>query len=157
MAQSAPRLSLNVRLPLLIGGVLLVVIVIFGALSYRVASHAAYTAASERLASAANQLATAISQQLASAKAQLTAKAASRSVQRFVAGDTTAAAAVRAELAVFGRDSTPGNAVEIRDAAGAVRLSVRPTTRTDLAAAALAPRPADSAALSPIFSDGRLA
>jgi PAS domain S-box-containing protein len=122
-----------------------------------VASHAAYTAASERLASAANQLATAISQQLASAKAQLTAKAASRSVQRFVAGDTTAAAAVRAELAVFGRDSTPGNAVEIRDAAGAVRLSVRPTTRTDLAAAALAPRPADSAALSPIFSDGRLA
>jgi PAS domain S-box-containing protein len=157
MAQSAPRLSLNVRLPLLIGGVLLVVIVIFGALSYRVASHAAYTAASERLASAANQLATAISQQLASAKAQLTAKAASRPVQRFVAGDTTAAAAVREELAVFGRDSTPGNAVEIRDAAGAVRLSVRPTTRTDLAAAALAPRPADSAALSPIFSDGRLA
>ncbi|HET9604844.1 MAG TPA: ATP-binding protein [Gemmatimonadales bacterium] len=157
MPQSAPRLSLNVRLPLLIGGVLLVVIVIFGALSYRVASHAAYTAASERLASAANQLAAAISQQLAAAKLQLTATAESGPVQRFVNGDTTAAAAVLEELAPFGRDSTPGNSVEIRDAAGAVRLSVRPTTRTDIAAAALAPQPPDSAALSPIFSDGRLA
>jgi PAS domain S-box-containing protein len=157
MPQSAPRLSLNVRLPLLIGGVLLVVIVIFGALSYRVASHAAYTAASERLASAANQLAAAISQQLAGAKVQLTTRAGSAVVERFANGDTTAAADVRKELAAFGRDSTPGNSVEIRDTAGTIQLSVLPTTRTDIAAAALAPQPPDSAALSPIFSDGRLA
>ena len=157
MPQPAPRLSLNVRLPLLIGSVLLVVIVIFGALSYRVASHAAYTAASDRLASAANQLATAISQQLAAAKLQMASKAQSAAMQRFVKGDTTAAQAVREELATFGRDSTPGNAVEIRDAAGVVHLSLLPTTRTDVAAAALAPPLPDSAALSPIFSDGRLA
>ena len=157
MPQSAPRLSLNVRLPLLIGCVLLVVIVIFGALSYRVASHAAYTAASERLASAANQLATAISQQLATAKVQLKAKAESPAVRRFANGDTAAVAAVVEELALFGRDTTPGNAVEIRDASGAIQMSLRPTTRVDIAAAALAPPLPDSAALSPIFSDGRLA
>jgi PAS domain S-box-containing protein len=156
MPQPAPRLSLNVRLPLLIGSVLLIVVVIFGALSYRVASHTAYTAAAERLASTVNQLATTISQQLAAVKDQLKSKAGSRAMERFVNGDTTAAGTVRAELAAFARDSTPGNAVEIRDAAGAVQLSVNPTTRTDIAAAALAPPLPDSAALSPIFSDGRL-
>jgi PAS domain S-box-containing protein len=156
MPQPAPRLSLNVRLPLLIGSVLLVVIVIFGALSYRVASHAAYSAAAERLSSAANQLATAISQQLEALKVQMHDVAGSRAMQRFVNGDTTAAATVRGDLTVFGRDSTPGNAVEIRDAEGTVHLSARPSSRTDIAAAALAPALPDSAALGPIFSDGRL-
>lgn len=157
MPESAPRLSLNVRLPLLIGGVLLVVIVIFGALSYRVASHASFTAASERLASAANQLATAISQQLASVKVQLTSVAGSQPVQRYVNGDTTAAQAVRQAMAVFQRDSIPGNAVEIRDAGGQLQLSLRPATAIDSSAAAKAPPRPDSASLSPLFSDGRLA
>ncbi len=156
MPQHGARLSLNVRLPLLIGGLLLVAIVIFAALSYRVASRSAFAAANERLRTSADQLAARVAQQIAQSKEAIGQSAGQRVVRAFANGEALDSNAVREILRPFARDSARGNAVEIRDDSGALRLSVRPTTADDDAdAGRMGPRP-DSVALSELVRSGTL-
>ena len=149
------NLSLNVRLPLLIAGLLLAIIVLFGALAYREVSEGDITAERARLQNVAGQFAGLLSQEAVSATRLLGSSARDTAIVSFTRGNSASEAAARQVIQRITRDTTVGAAGEIRDAQGALLLSAWPTSRIDSIAAAAAPPRADSAAVSRLYqADG---
>ena len=155
MTQPAPRLSLNVRLPLFFACLMLVVIVIFAALTYRTAAQTALGAASERLNSVATQLSGLVSQQLAAAARRAEQTASAPAIRSFAEGKADSPDAALTALRLLPHDSTPGSALELYDETGALRLSVLPSTSADSAAARAAPPRPDVTAITGLYHVGQ--
>ncbi|HEU4829722.1 MAG TPA: ATP-binding protein [Gemmatimonadales bacterium] len=149
------NLSLNVRLPLLIAGLLLAVIVLFGALAYRAAARGQITAERARLQTVAEQFAGLLSQEAVNAVQALTAATLDTAIVAFGRGNAASEGSARRALQSIARDTAEGGAGELRDSRGALLLSAWPTTRTDSIAAAGAPARPDSAAVGRLYqADG---
>ena len=154
MTRWPPELSLNVRLPLLIAGLLLAVILLFGTLAYRAAARGELAAERARLENVAGQFAELLSQEAADAVRLLASAARDTAVVAFAHGNAASEEAARLILRGIARDTSEGGAGEIRDARGLLLLSARPETPADSVAAASAPPRSDSAAVGPLYQAG---
>jgi hypothetical protein len=147
--------SLNLRLPLLITGLLLGVLILFGALAYRAAARGEVTAERAHLETVASQLAALLAQEATASVHSVSAVARNRALAAFAAGDSAQVGTARQLLADIARDTSEGGAGEIRDARGRLVLSARLGGRVDSIAAAAAPARPDSAAVSRLYqADG---
>ena len=155
MLPSLRKLSINIKLPLLVAGLLLAVVSIFAGLAYRQVSGGAMADAVSRLNKVATQLADLVSQQGGALKAGLMAVARDSAVL-VLRSDRSSAAVDRAVavLARLQRDTSDHLTVEIRDRDGAI-VAAKPGREAILtrAAASAPPRP-DSASISPLFLYG---
>ena len=151
MAGPISRLSLNLKLPLLIGALLATVMGVFAVLAYRVASRTALDAASARLEMVTGQYASLLGDEVDGALRLLRASSTDSTLVALASGDSTAAPAARAFLLRLARDSNPGTAAELRHASGRLRLSAHPESALDGALAAAAPARPDSAAVGELY------
>jgi hypothetical protein len=153
MTQPAPRLSLNVRLPLFFACLMLVVIVIFAALTYRTAAQTAIATSSARLGTVAAQLSGLVAQQVTTGARPAVQLAKAGVIQAYANGAGGADQALAA-LQAISTDTSAGSALELRDETGALRLSARPSTSLDSAAARAAPPRPDSTAITGLYRVG---
>ena len=150
-------MSLNLKLPLLIGVLLATVMGVFTALAYRAASRAALESASARLEMVTAQFASLLGGEVDGALRMLRASATDSTLVAFASGSPAAEPGALAFLRALARDTSPGSAAELRDAAGRARLTARPETALDSALAAAAPARPDSAAVGEFYlHDGRI-
>ena len=145
------RLSLNLKLPLLIGALLATVMGVFAGLAYRVAARTALDSAGARLDMVTAQFASLLGGEIDGALRMLRASSTDSTLVAFAAGAPGADPGVRAFLLRLARDSSPGAAAELRDASGGALLTARPATPLDSALAAAAPTRPDSAAVGEFY------
>jgi two-component system cell cycle sensor histidine kinase/response regulator CckA len=147
-----PKLSINLKLPLLVAGLLLAVVSVFALLAYRQVSGAATAEAVDRLNKVSTQLADLISQQAGALKTALAVVARDHAVLA-LESDRSSAAVARAvaRLDQLKRDTSDQLTIEVLDRDGAI-LAARPARKAILTLAAVAaPSRPDSASISPIF------
>jgi PAS domain S-box-containing protein len=154
MSQLARWLPLTVRLPLVLGGLLLVVIAIFGALSYREAVNTAIASSETELQLVASRLSGVVGNQLRTSRDRIAAMAASREILAFANQGVGAARPAVNALRSLARSPVDGPVIEIRDETGTLRLSAYPSDPVMGAVARAAPPPADSAVITPLFQVG---
>jgi PAS domain S-box-containing protein len=146
------RLSINIKLPLLVAGLLLAVVAIFATLAYRQVARVETADAVERLTKVAEQLSGLVSQQGQALRTSAGALAADPSILA-LQSDTSAEAVSRA-VAVLSRlpaDTNDAVTAEVRGRSGSL-LALAPGRMQILteAVAAAPPRP-DSVAISPLY------
>jgi PAS domain S-box-containing protein len=154
MSQLARWLPLTIRLPLVLGGLLLVVITIFGALSYREAVDTAVTSSEAELQLVANRLSGVVGNQLRTSRDRIAGLAASPEVIAFANRGVGAALPAVNALRSLTRAAADGPVIEIRDDTGALRLSAYPSDPVTGAVARAAPPPPDSIVITPLFRVG---
>src|SRR5258708_7048424 len=118
------RLSLEHKIPLVIGSLLLVVILLLSVAAVLEVRGAAQRVAAERLMSVTQQFAASFQQSGALFRAQVAATASNPALAAFsTSSDTAAHAAVRVALAYHGPQPEQVVAIELRDSSGRRLLS----------------------------------
>ncbi len=146
--------SIESKLPVLIGGLLLAAVGVFGIVAYRTVSRTAEAAAFERLRSVSRLIAQSSEQQYRGRNAELEAAARDGAVAALVRGRTAArVAAIRPLLARLGRDTAQTVAVEVRDRAGHVLAALADRPHLAVSGEGAPPRP-DTTSVSPLYLHG---
>ncbi len=147
------RLSLEHKIPLVIGSLLLVVILLLSVAAVLEVRGAAQRVAAERLMSVTQQFAASFQQSGALFRAQVAATASNPALAAFsTSSDTAAHAAVRVALAYHGPQPEQVVAIELRDSSGRRLLSTAAEADAGLTMSASAMRDSlrpDSAAVGP--------
>ncbi len=157
MAGLISRLSLNLKLPLLIGALLATVMGVFAALAYHVASRTALDSSAERLEMVTAQFASLLGRDIEAAIRMMRASSTDTALVAYASGVPAAEAGALQFLARLAQDTSPGAAAELRDATGAARLSARPPSGLDSMLAAAAPPRPDSTVVGEFYvHDGKV-
>ena len=146
------KLSINVKLPLLVVGLLLAVVAIFAAIAYRQVAGRATADAVDRLNNVATQLADMVSRQGQGLKTGLKAVAQDTALLALLS-DRSAATVDRA-VKVLGRlqrDTSQQITVEVRNREGTILAAFAPRGPTLTQAGDSAPPRPDTASITPLF------